>query len=208
MKRSTADRRQGVAGPLTRTVGAAEQQASAREAVAAVADLLSHAPVSAATRLLEAVQDPAARAPLDESLWGRQPSREDAAAGVLANVRLQFESRRVVEQASATRAQTAVLLGISEQAVTDLLEARRLLGLKQGRRWLIPVWQLDAGTERGVLPGLDRVDALFPGGLVALSGWATTPSPDLDGRTPAEALARGAVDRVSLLAHSLTAAGW
>ncbi|RJK92510.1 DNA-binding protein [Vallicoccus soli] len=113
-----------------------------------------------------------------------------------------------MELASLTRSDAAALLGTSEQAVTDLLEARRLLGLKQGRRWLIPAWQLNAETERGVLPGLDRVAAHFPGGLVALSSWATTASPDLDGHTPAQALARGAVDRVVSVARSLSAAGW
>lgn len=107
-----------------------------------------------------------------------------------------------------TRAEAAELLGTSEQAVTDLLEARRLLGLKQGRRWLIPAWQLDAQTQRGILPGLDQVDAHFPGGLVALSAWATTVNPDLGGRSPAQALAEGAVDRVLLIVKRLNSAGW
>jgi excisionase family DNA binding protein len=179
-----------------------------RDAAAVIAELLSRAPAAATTRFLEAVQGSDGQPPLNESTWGRQPDRESAAAAVLANVQLQFRSRREVEQVSLTRSQVADLLGTSDQAVTDLLAARRLFGLKQGRRWLIPAWQLDAGTERGVLPGLDQVEAHFPGGLVALSRWATTASPDLNGRTPAQALSGGAVDHVVLVAQSLTAAGW
>ena len=145
---------------------------------------------------------------LDESLWGPAPSPSAAVAGVLANLRLQFESRRKVEEASVSRRHAAEFLGTSEQSVTDLLEARKLLGVKRGRRWLIPAWQLNAQTHRGVLPGLDQLAAGFPGGTVALSTWATTPSPDLDDMTPADRLVRGEVDRVVSTARNLTASGW
>lgn len=145
---------------------------------------------------------------LDTALWGPSPTRGETAAGVVANLRKQFDARRALEAMSLSRASVAELLGVSDQAVTDALESRKLLGLKRGRRWAIPAWQLDAEAERGVLPGLDDLAAVFPGGLVALSAWVTRPSPDLGGRTPRDALARGDLKSVVRLAGGLTAAGW
>ncbi len=145
---------------------------------------------------------------LDVALWGAAPSREDIGAGVLANLRKQFAGRLALEQASVSRAEAAELLGTSEQAVTDALVARRLLGFKRGRRWLIPAWQLDPEAERGVLPGLGELAEAFPGGVVALSRWAVRSSPDLGGRSPRDMLAKGELQAVVGLARTVTAAGW
>ena len=51
--------------------------------------------------------------------------------------------------------------------------------------------------------------AAYPGTPLALTTWATAPSADLDGRTPAEALTeRGGVQRVVDAARALTPAAW
>lgn len=144
---------------------------------------------------------------LDESLWGPSPSREDIAAGVVADLRRRFARRRSMEEVSLSRTEVAELLAISPQAVTDALEARRLLGLRRGRSWLIPTWQLDAEAERGILPGISALADVFPGGLVTLSTWVVQPQVDLGGRSPRDAMALGDGERVTALARSLTAAG-
>ena len=144
---------------------------------------------------------------LDEDLWGPSFSREDVAAGEMANLRKQFIRRRAVEDVSLSRSQVAELLGVSAQAVTDALEARRLLGLRRGRSWLIPAWQLDAEAERGFLPGIATLAADFPGGLLALSEWVVRPHVDLDGVSPRDTMSSGDVARVLALARSLTGMG-
>jgi excisionase family DNA binding protein len=145
---------------------------------------------------------------LDPALWGRRPSESEAALAAVTNLRKQFDRRRELENASLSRAEAADLLGTSEQAVTDYLESGRLLGLRRGRRWLIPAWQFHADTERGVLPGLSQLGRVFPGGVVAMSLWVTRPSADLGDRTPRDVLARGDVEPVVRVARSLTSAGW
>jgi hypothetical protein len=181
--------------------------ARARQAADAMSQLLLDAAPAEVDRVLKATKG-ASGETLDSALWGPAPDREEVAAGVVANLRKQFDARRVLETMSVTRADVGDLLGISDQAVTDALEARRLLGLKRGRQWMIPAWQLDADAERGVVPGLADLAAVFPGGVVALSSWVARPSPDLDGRTPRDVLARGDVETVVQLARRLTAAGW
>ena len=152
---------------------------------------------------------PVVRGPtsLDEDLWGPTPSQENIATGEMANLRKQFIRRRAVEDTSLSRSQVAGLLGISSQAVTDALEARRLLGLRRGRSWLIPAWQLDAEAERGVLPEIATLAGIFPGGLLALSEWVVRPHVDLDGVSPRDTMASGDVAQVLALARSLTGTG-
>jgi hypothetical protein len=145
---------------------------------------------------------------LDSSLWGAAPGRAHATAVSVLNLREQFSRRRALERESLSRAEAADLLGMSPQAVTDALEAHRIVGFKRGRQWVIPAWQFDADTEQGVVPELERLTGAFPGGIVALSAWALRPSPDLDGASPRTALAAGDVDRVLASAAALTSAGW
>lgn len=172
----------------------------------AVTQILLDAGSAEADRVLEATDAP--EQTLDPALWGPAPRREDIATARMANLRKQFVARRALEEASVSRAEAAELLGTSDQAITTALEARRLLGFKRGRRWMIPAWQFDADAERGVLPGLNALADAFPGGVIALSAWATRPSPDLAGRPPRDVLARGRVESVVRVARTLTAAGW
>jgi hypothetical protein len=152
--------------------------------------------------------DPARTDELDARLWGPAPNQVETATATLANLRQRFDARRELETQSVSRGAAAELLGVSEQAVTEALASRRLLGLKHGGRWVIPAWQFDAEAERGVLPDIGRLSSTFPGGIVSLSAWVMRPSADLDGRTPRDLLSHGEGDRVMALAESLTAAGW
>lgn len=179
----------------------------ARQAKAAVTLLLRDAPEAEVDRVLATTHDEDEQS-LDAALWGPKPSSEQAAAGVLANLRKQFGGRRALEDESVSRTEAAALLGVSDQAVTGAMEARRILGFKRGRRWLLPAWQFDPEAERGVLPALGELAAVFPGGVVSLSGWVTRPHPDHAGCTPRDALAKGEVDAVLRSARMVTAAGW
>lgn len=145
---------------------------------------------------------------LEESTWGPAPRGDQVASAVVTNLRKRFTARREAEAASISRAEAAELLGTSEQTITDYLEVHRLTGIKRGRRWLIPAWQLEPDAERGIVPGLDRLAAAFPGGVVTLTAWATQPNVQLDGRTPRDTLAHGDIDAAVRLAGQLTAAGW
>lgn len=192
-----------------RVEGAGAHPGSTRteQAISAVTQLLVEATACDVERVLRVV-DGTRDDTLDPELWGTAPTGQDAATAVVANLRKQFDARRELEASSVSRTEAAEPLGASEQAVTDALIARRLLGFKRGRRWVIPAWQLDAESEKGMLPGLGELADSFPGGLVALSAWATRPSQDLRGRQPCRALAHGEVDQVVQLSRTLTAAGW
>lgn len=175
--------------------------------------LHTKAPEDVQTLLAAASPAPAAAAGEDRPMlapevWGAAVTDEQVAKGAVENLQLQFTARRALEATSLSRQDVADLLGISAQAVTDHLEAGRLLGLKRGRAWLIPAWQLHVDTERGYLPRLGDLAKVFPGGLTHLSNWATRPSIDLDNRTPREALAHGDSHQVIATAQALTAAGW
>ncbi len=142
------------------------------------------------------------------SPWGPPPTPDQLADAVLANTRKSFAARRDVEHTSLPRSAVAAALGTSATAVTDRLEAGKLVGLKRGREWLIPSWQLHADSRDGLVPGLADLIATFPGGPVSLSAWVKKPAVDLDGLTPLEALSKGHVDAVVRLARQLPAAGW
>jgi hypothetical protein len=142
------------------------------------------------------------------SPWGPPPSPDQLADAVLANTRKSFAARREIEQDSLSRADVAAALGTSATAITDRLEAGKLVGLKRGREWLIPSWQLHADSKDGLLPGLSELVSAFPGGPVSLSRWVKKPTVDLDGETPLAALTKARVDEVVRMARQLSAAGW
>ncbi len=179
----------------------------AANAASAVAELLLNATPAELDRI-ERATSPNHEDALDPALWGQPPSRAASITGAVANIRKQFEVRRALERASVGRDEAAELLGTSEQSITNALESHRLLGFRQGRRWLLPVWQFDVETERGMLPGLGELAAVFPGGLFALSAWVQQPNPDLANQAPRQLLSRGKVEPVVSLAKTLTAAGW
>jgi excisionase family DNA binding protein len=131
-----------------------------------------------------------------------------AARAVLADLRTQFAQRQQLAANSITRDDAAELLGISAQSVTDKLAAGKLVGIKVGREWRLPAWQFDPDMPDSVLPDLNIVQTVFPGGPVSLSQWILRPQPEFDGRTPREELIRHGSAGVIELAGALTATGW
>lgn len=136
-----------------------------------------------------------AGSPLD-ARWGPEPTTAEFGEAVRRNVERLSERRAAVIGASLTRHEVARRLGVSDQAVSAMLERGTLVGLKEGREWRIPSWQLDEEAPSGVVPGVARLVARFPGGAVTLSQWVGRPHPDLDGESPRQALLRGEIDRV------------
>lgn len=170
-------------------------------------DVLASVPDSAREGfVLTVAGEPSDR--LDTALWGPGPSPAERREAALANLRRQYASRRSVVEASLTRAEAAELLDISEQAVLDRLEAGDLIGLRKGREWRLPAWQFSPDAERGFVPGLARLCAVFPGGAVSLTEWVTAPNVELEGATPADELAAGHVEAVVHAAATGSAAGW
>lgn len=105
-----------------------------------------------------------------------------------------------------TREEVAERLGISPPAVSGRLRDRRLVALQPDRIWMFPAWQFD---EDGSLRGLADLIATYPGTALALSIWATTPNPDLDGQQPADLLrSPKGTDRVLRAVLALTPAAW
>jgi signal recognition particle subunit SEC65 len=145
---------------------------------------------------------------LDTRFWGPAPNSVTAIEAVVADLADQFAHRRRLAADSISRDEAAKLLGIAAQSVTGKLESRKLIGIKQGREWRLPLWQFDPDNASGVLPDLDVLQKLFPGGPVSLSRWMTRAQPDFDGRTPREELIIHGSAPVIKVARALTAAGW
>jgi hypothetical protein len=143
---------------------------------------------------------------LDEALWGSAPTdRKLARARRASSVTLEGAMRDALAGA-LTREQAAERLGITPQAVSKRVASGGLLALRRGRVSWLPAWQF---YEGGMLPGLKEVIAAYPGGALSMTFWATAPSPDLDGATPAQTLIRrGGPARVLGAIQALTPAAW
>jgi hypothetical protein len=145
---------------------------------------------------------------LEERFWGPGPDSVTASQAVFADLSDQFAQRRQLAADSVSRDEAAALLGVAAQSITTKLAAHKLVGIKVGREWRLPSWQFDPDNPSGVLPDLDILQAVFPGGVVSLSKWMLRKQPEFDGRTPREELALHDSAPVIALARALTAAGW
>ena len=172
----------------------------------ALRTVIQELPASEITEFIDTVTG--ADDDLDPALWGDAPSTAEAARAHLANLTAKFADRQTVLAQSITRADAAHLLGISDQAISDRLNAGDLVGLKDGRAWKLPAWQFDADTENGTLPGIAALRQHFPAGPVTLTAWVTAPNADLDGHTPAARLAAGDVDQVLRAAQAGGPIAW
>ncbi|WP_125610247.1 helix-turn-helix domain-containing protein [Specibacter cremeus] len=99
---------------------------------------------------------------LDVDLWGEPPSPQERKSVALEQIALEFSRRETVLDKSLTASEAAGLLHVSVQAVRDRIESGDLIGLRDGRQWRLPVWQFNAEAERGFIPGIARVRAVFP----------------------------------------------
>src|ERR671919_836895 len=113
-------------------------------------------------------------------IWGRSPTDAEIRRAAVDNLALGVDRRNAVLEASLTRSEVARRLGKTTQAVSAMLERGALVGLKVGREWRIPDWQLDADQVDGVLPGLRPLVSTFRDGVVSLSEWVDRPHADLD----------------------------
>jgi hypothetical protein len=149
-----------------------------------------------------AIRKPDTLAP---ELWGEAPSKSRVAA---ARRRAEAVRKQALDDAldgALTRAEVSDRLHITPQAVSKRLANRQLVAVKHGGKPRFPLWQF---TDDDVIAGVDMLVDAFPS-TVALSSWATSPSPDLDGRTPSEELKtpRGRT-RVFELIESISPAAW
>ena len=189
------------------TSDSADNMSDHRRLRPSVAAVVNEANDSERDRLQAAVTaDPDDR--LEERFWGPGPDSVTASQAVFADLSDQFAQRRQLAADSVSRDEAAELLGIAAQSITTKLAAHKLVGIKVGREWRLPTWQFDPDNPSGVLPDLDILQAVFPGGVVSLSKWMLRQQPEFDGRTPREELALHDSAPVIALARALTAAGW
>jgi signal recognition particle subunit SEC65 len=173
---------------------------------AAVAALVNEADDSQVARLEAAAT--AESYDLDERFWGPGPDSVTAVKAVFADLSDQFAQRQQLAANGISRDDTAELLGITAQSVTAKLASRKLVGIKLGREWRLPTWQFDPDVPSGVLPDLDSLQAVFPGGPVSLSQWMLRTQPEFDGRNAREEMIIHGSAPVIELARVLTATGW
>ncbi len=143
---------------------------------------------------------------LDEGLWGSVPSDKELASARSVSYSALVGAMRGAVGDALTREQAAERLGITPQAVSKRIASGGLVALRRGRLNWLPTWQF---YEDSVLPGLKQLISTYPGGALSLTIWATAPSPDLDGVTPAQVLARrGGISRVLEATRALTPSAW
>ncbi|MCP9273998.1 helix-turn-helix domain-containing protein [Mycolicibacterium arenosum] len=145
---------------------------------------------------------------LDERFWGPSPDSTTATRAVFEDLSDQFAQRRQVAADAISRDEAAELLGVSAQSITARLTSGKLVGIKVGREWRLPAWQFDPDDATGVLPDLDALQDVFPGGAVSLSRWMSQSRPEFDGRTAREQMVRYGSAAVLDFARTLTATGW
>lgn len=114
-----------------------------------------------------------------------------------------WDARQALYETGFTREQAAQRIGVKPNQITNLVRENKLLSFDGPDGLRLPAWQFDPEAKRGRLEGIDRVAGAFPGRILWLSSWMTTPNPALDGRTPREALLDGDVDLVVAVAEHL-----
>ena len=123
-----------------------------------------------------------------------------------ANLLAEPEDRRFVEARSAlleragggvSLSQGAKLFGISRQALHKRIRSGATLGMKAGKKIVLPAvqWVDPEARPPVTVPGLVSVTGLFgPAGGWAALQFLVDPDPNLGGRPPLEALRSGEVD--------------
>lgn len=145
---------------------------------------------------------------LELRFWGEEPSDEDTSASSMTVLLQEFEYRNTVLRRSLSRGQVAQLLQIRPQSVSDMLAAGHLVGLRQGREWRFPSWQFDPDTDDGVVPGLDELARVFPGGVPSLTAWVLRRNVDLRDQRPLDLLKAGHAGEVVEQARVLISVAW
>jgi excisionase family DNA binding protein len=136
------------------------------------------------------------------------PDEATIAAARRRNLQRAFKARREALADTMTVAEVAELLGAGRQAIHDRIRARSLLAVKDQGRLRLPAWQFDPEGPNGTVPGLPEVLRVLDGRPLSELGralWFTSPKRSLHDRTPAAALADGALDDVLAEARTIGA---
>lgn len=168
-------------------------------------ELLSKANSDEVARVASAVADDD---DLDEAVWGPPPTAAESLEAVIGDLHERFNARQTLLENSVTCKYAASLLNVREQAITAKIDEGKLIGLKRGREWRIPTWQFAPDHAAGIVPALETLQKVFPGGPVSLSVWMLAPSTEFDGRTPLQEVLAHGPERVIDHAARLTAAAW
>ena len=93
---------------------------------------------------------------------------------------------------AVTVAQARKELGVaSSQTIHNWLKQKKILGLPDRHRIMIPTWQFDPGTKDGIVNGLDAVLRAINSNEYGVAYWLTSPNPHLDEKKPIDLLRAG-----------------
>ncbi|MDX6453473.1 MAG: dihydropyrimidine dehydrogenase subunit PreA [Gaiellaceae bacterium] len=134
--------------------------------------------------------------PLDEAVWGAPPpvSRVRESEKLAINI---FEQQRkhLLGQLMTTE-EFGARAGWPGAAVIDATNRGDIIYFEQDGRLLFPAWQFSSDIGAELLPELRTLRHMFGGDVVALGTWIETAIPELNGRSPRQALADGDVEAV------------
>jgi hypothetical protein len=122
-------------------------------------------------------------------------SREEQALVAFRSLLQLFEARRaLLEEDTVTAPQVAELLGVSRQTPLNRVRENTLLAVLDRGAWRFPLWQFDANSADGVLPGLPEVlRVLEPQPHFSKLAWLRRANATLGGREPVELLRKGGI---------------
>src|SRR5919199_2271296 len=155
---------------------------------------LAH-PANGRTELSAGEQDFLRRAGVDLADFS---PRDEGGSSPLAVTAAEYA---VLLASALPAAEFAGRIGVDESRVRQRITRHTLYGVRDGKIWRVPVFQLGA-TGHGLLPGLDRVvPHLYDAHLVEVAHWFLEPQADLEGAdgepmSPREWLLRGHDPRV------------
>lgn len=137
---------------------------------------------------------------LDPDIWGRPPRYERYVEATL-NAELEVErAREELRESSLTLPVAAEAIGVTIPELWRLVERGDVVSVDDDEGIWLPLWQFRDGA---ILPGVAEVQDAFPGSVVGLSAWMTTPHPELEDSHPVDALARGDVEQVLALVRQM-----
>lgn len=140
---------------------------------------------------------------------GMSPVSDEVAARAAAAVMTRSQvTRDALLHGAVGTTEAAGRLHLTRQGVAERIKRGDLLAIRAGKRYRLPPWQFDVGTEDGVVAGLPQVLRALAASPLAKASWLTRPSPYLDGETPLAALAQGDVATVVAEARAVGAAEW
>lgn len=160
-------------------------------------------------RSVLAAIEPATDGGRRDATTGMSPASDDEAARAAAAVMTRSQvTRDALLHGAVGTVEAAERLHLTRQGVAERIKRGDLLAIRAGKRYRLPPWQFDVGTEDGVVVGLPQVLRALAASPLAKASWLTRPSPYLDGETPLAALAHGDVATVVAEARAVGAAGW